>query len=332
MKRFSLLVLLSFFFVKTTFSQSADLSVHGENGKLYLLHTVIAKENWYSVGRIYNISPKELAPFNGLTIEKPLIIGQELKIPLTNINFSQDGKKNADETFVPVYHIVQANEALSGISAVHNRVPVENLQKWNKIKNDGTKEGMQLIVGYLKVKSSLSYLAEKGNLNYETGAAKNNITEKPVEKQAIVQEEKKTIPVAEKPLAISKQAKTNDIKANTVNESKPVFTNVSNTGHFNGSYFANDYNEGNNKITGVAGTFKSTSGWNDGKYYALINNIPVGTIVKIIAPATQKSVYAKVLGQLPDMKESEGLIVRISNAAAGELGESEGRFNVQVKY
>ena len=82
----------------------------------------------------------------------------------------------------------------------------------------------------------------------------------------------------------------------------------------------------------MAGTFKSTSGWQDGKYYALMNNVEVGTIIKVIAPATQKSVYAKVLGQLPEMKESEGLTVRISNAAASELGEPEGKFNVEVNY
>jgi hypothetical protein len=83
---------------------------------------------------------------------------------------------------------------------------------------------------------------------------------------------------------------------------------------------------------GQAGIFKSTSGWQDGKYYALINNVPVGAIVKITDQATGKSVYAKVLGQLPDMRESAGLTVRLSNAAAAELGEREGRFGVGVSY
>jgi hypothetical protein len=32
------------------------------------------------------------------------------------------------------------------------------------------------------------------------------------------------------------------------------------------------------------------------------------------------------------MKESNGLITRISNAASAELGTGEGRFNVEVKY
>ena len=63
-----------------------------------------------------------------------------------------------------------------------------------------------------------------------------------------------------------------------------------------------------------------------------MNNISVGTIVKVSDSYTGKSVYAKVLGTLPDMKESVGLAIRISNAAASELGEGEGRFNVSVSY
>jgi len=334
MKKVAAFILASVFFLNISFAQPHNLYVNGESGKLYLMHTVIAKENWYSVGRIYNLSPKELASFNGLTMEMPLKIGQALKIPLTNNNFSQDGKKNADETFVPVFHTVQTNEMLSGISAAHNKVPVENLQKWNKIKKDGLKDGMQITVGFLKVKSSLSYLAAGGTTNFDASVATNNsAAEKPVAKPIIAQEEKKTVPVAEKPQPIAKQTKSPNAAPNPVAENKPVFTSISNNNvHLNGGYFAADYNDGNNKIAGLAGTFKSTSGWNDGKYYVLVNNIQVGTIVKIIAPATQKSVFAKVLGQLPEMKESEGLIARISNAAAIELGESEGKFNVQVKY
>jgi hypothetical protein len=63
-----------------------------------------------------------------------------------------------------------------------------------------------------------------------------------------------------------------------------------------------------------------------------MNNVPVGTIIKITSPATNKTVYAKVLGQLPDMKESTGLVIRLSNAAAAEMGTGEGRFAVDLRY
>ncbi len=64
----------------------------------------------------------------------------------------------------------------------------------------------------------------------------------------------------------------------------------------------------------------------------MMNNATVGAIVKITDPTSGRSVYAKILGQLPDMKESAGLTIRISNAAAAELGEGEGRFNAQVNF
>ena len=92
------------------------------------------------------------------------------------------------------------------------------------------------------------------------------------------------------------------------------------------------YEENGKAMNGNAGIFKSTSGWNDGKYYALINNVAVGTIVKVSNPVTGKTVYAKVLGNLPDMKESIGLTARISDAAATELEVTGSKFGVELKY
>ena len=71
-------------------------------------------------------------------------------------------------------------------------------------------------------------------------------------------------------------------------------------------------------MTGVQTCALPICGWKDGKYYALMNNVPVGTIVKLSFSSTNKSIYAKVLGQLPEMKESVGLAIRISDAAASE--------------
>ena len=44
---------------------------------------------------------------------------------------------------------------------------------------------------------------------------------------------------------------------------------------------------------------------------------------KVTFPSTNKSVYAKVLGQLPDMKESIGLTIRINDAAASRAQETK---------
>ena len=92
------------------------------------------------------------------------------------------------------------------------------------------------------------------------------------------------------------------------------------------------FEDAGKSLSGSAGTFKSTSGWNDGKFYALVNNVPVGTIVKINNPVSGKAVFAKVLGSLPDMKESLGLVARVSDAAAAQLDAAGTRFSVEVRY
>ena len=62
----------------------------------------------------------------------------------------------------------------------------------------------------------------------------------------------------------------------------------------------------------------------DGKYYMLMNDVVPGTIVKIGSSESGKTIYAKVLGAVPPGKESEGLALRLSNAAAAALGMQEG--------
>src|SRR5579871_6592464 len=158
MKKLTIILFLTSACFQFAFSQS-ELFVQGEKGNLYLLHKVVAKENWYSVGRLYNISPKEIAPFNNSSLSNPLGVGQQLKIPLTETNFSQSGEKDADESLVPVYHTWQAGESLNKISANYNAVPVSSLEAWNNLKTGSAKSGTHLIIGYLKVKTSLSAFA-----------------------------------------------------------------------------------------------------------------------------------------------------------------------------
>jgi len=385
----AVLLLISCFFVKLARAQSNELLVLGQTGNLHLEHTVVAKENWYSVGRLYNLTPKDLTVYNKLTLAQPLVIGQTLEIPLTAVNFSQNGQKAATETLVPVYHIVQEKEWMYRVSVNHNKVPIPSLEKWNNINKDQVHAGMHLVIGYLRVKTALSALAkpaaagvkevgvaatkeggvsgvkEGGASGVKEGGVSGTDAAKVSEREPAKSElDSSTVaPVVEKSKV--EKGKEGKAKVNEEKETKKVEVGVSGGGtasakgsapgggtaasggmgsgggtaasgatasNHNGGVFKGDFSESGKSASGMAGTFKSTSGWQDGKYYALMNNIAVGTIVKVNDGNTGKSIYAKVLGALPDMKESGGLAIRISNAAASELGEGEGRFQVEVKY
>jgi hypothetical protein len=308
---------------------------------------VAAKENWYSVGRLYNINPKELATYNHLTFAQPLEIVQVMQVPLTAVNFSQDGKKLATETLVPVIHVVQDKEWLYRISVNHNKVPIPALEKWNHVTGDQVRSGLHLIVGYLKVKTALSALVVNGKPPVAVAPGKasagagrtapagagGTAGSASADSSSAVSfgndsgAAKPVVAVTQKPVVTQKSVVT-------VTQKPPVVTQhpAAPAPQFNGGKFKAEFSDGGKTVGGQAGIFKSTSGWQDGKYYALINIVPVGSIVKISDPASGKSVYAKVLGQLPDMKESGGLTIRVSDAAAAELGETEARFNVGVNY
>lgn len=324
MKKIVLFFLLLPFFAK---AQDA-LFVQGTSGNLYLTHTAAPKESFYSIGRLFNISPKEIAPYNKLILENGLTIGQTLKIPLKPVNFAQTNSAEKDEVAVPLYHKVEAAETLFQLSNNYNKVSVASLKAWNKLKTDAVSPGQFIIIGYLKVKKELSAFAQQA-------------TKIPVENRepVIVKEVTTTIavPVAETPKTKKEEIvkKKSEIIEETkkIEVEKPVKPSNTNlavdvkTGVFKSSFL-----DSGNEEKGTAGVFKSTSGWEDGKYYCLQNNASQGSIVKITNVATGKSIYAKVLDVMPDLKQNDNLAIRISNAAADALGAGSANFECKINY
>ncbi len=343
MKRLLMLLILSPFF---TTAQEKLLLAEGVSPALYVTHKVAPKENYYSIGRIYNISPKEIAPFNNLQLESGLSLGQVIKVPLSNANFFQSGTADADEVFVPVYYTVKGKEGLYRVALNHNNLSLETLKQWNNIKGDAVKNGTNLIVGYLKVKKDQSYLAKNGigtsiNANVIAAAKKEDKSpaiEKPNKKITAEEAGPPSINPDKFPTAKNPDNEKKEV-VKAVKETAPAETKKAAKAEKNNteSNFKNLYNTQtkNAEIMNAEGTasiFKSTSGWNDKKYYCLYNNASPGIIIKITNPASGKSVYAKVLDVIPDIKQNSGMIICISNAAAAELDAGENSFNCLLQY
>ena len=348
-------------------AQVAGFNVEGTAPGMYVSHTVLPKETLYSLGRIYNLPPAVIATFNGGNLQTGLKIGQVVKVPLTDQNFDQQGKKQDGETLVPVYHVVTNGETLFRIGNNYNSVPLPSIKEWNNLKSDNVTAGRALIIGYLKAKNEqVSALKTKTPANAPAAMA---VEKKPVEnemaksdpvvtvpsaklteakkEETVIQKaesEKKpenTAPVAEpvmakkepvieKPAAPVENKMDEKVSANSTTNSAPAVAVNSEEGFFSASYADNYLEKKLGELTGDAGTFKSTSGWQNKKYYALVNNLAPGTIIKVATG--DKSIYAKVLGSLPDMKENSSLMLRLSNSAASYLGIVDPKFAVKVTY
>ncbi len=325
----AILILLSLY--TNLQAQENNLVIQGSSPDLYISHIVTAKENYYSIGRLYNVSPKELAPYNNFQIDKGLSLGQTLKIPLTPNNFTQTGEVSNDETLIPVYHTIQAKEGLYRVSTSYNKLSPDLIKKWNHLKGDGVSNGTKLIVGYLKVLKDQSAFAQKG-VNIPVAVKPKEIPPKGVSDIKII-----TVPVDKNTVTekeIKQETKPTPIVKEIPKDNPVLNTKTSN---FSGGFFKKMYgDQATNKSsvteTGSAGIFKTTSGWKDGKYYCFHNTAPLGTIIKITNNATGKSIYAKVLDAIPDIKQNGGLLLRLSNAAAEELGATENKFDCSITY
>lgn len=306
-----------------SFAQEKSLLVESNSTGLYVNHKVAPKENYYSIGRIYNISPRDIAPFNNLQLENGLSLGQQLKIPLNSSNFFQSGQAEPDETFVPLYYKVKNKEGLYRVALNHNNLPLEKLKQWNNITGDAVKNGTALIIGYLKVKKEQSALAKNG---IGTSIHAEDLAKVEINRAEEPKPEKKQ-PATEVTMPVAKNA---DTEKKGVDRSTAVVNG--NGGIFKPLFEMQVRNNETLQNEGKAGIFKSTSGWSDQKYYCLYNNASQGSIIKITNPANGKFVFAKVLDLIPDIKKNEGLLVCMSSAAAGALGVSDMNFNCLIAY
>jgi LysM repeat protein len=297
---------------------------HNSKGA-YLVHTVRPKDNFYSVGRMYAVAPKDLAAFNALDMTKGLEIGQTLMIPLTAANYSQ-----AKATGTPVYYVVGEKEGLYRVSMNNGKVLMASLRKWNHLAKDNISTGQKLIVGYLQA---------PGVTNTTTAAPAETTPQTAVAKEPQPKKEDSSKETSPQPVTRTEEPKK-ETKTTVPPEVKSTPATTKSTATATGAgYFKSQFDQqrkdhsGGYDETVTSGIFKTTSGWQDAKYYALMDKVEPGTIVQVVNPSNNKSIYAKVLGEMSGIRQNQGLELRISNAAATALDIAEpDKFIVRVVY
>jgi hypothetical protein len=370
MKKLFLLSVLSVAMLFSVLAQPKELVIKKGGRGLYLEHTVAPREGLYSIGRLYNVHPKFLAAYNHVDISKGLNVDQVIHIPLTDTNFTQKSNKGA-----PVYYAVMEAQGLMKVSNSINKATLKDLRSWNGIKNDNLSAGSKLIVGFLvskemsalasktpvkqtPVKQEDKPLVKNAQAEGKTVVKAVKAEDKPVVKAPIKEdkpivkndkpEEKelvKTKPAEDKPVVKTEAETVKEITPGVKEEPKktePVFakqetsTSSSEQGYFKKSFELQVKSIPVSKnATVTSGIFKTTSGWQDAKYYLLIDGVPSGTIVKVINPDNNLAVYAKVLGEMNGIRQNEGYDIRISNAAASTLGipiSDTDKFILKVNY
>ena len=325
----------------------------------YTEHVLAQGETLSMLASKYKTTVGDIMRLNGMHADTKLVIGQKLKIPSSGQTVVRPGETAPKHTTTtkPVTqtstgsskaltHVVAAKETMYSISKKYN-VTINQLQQWNYKKDNSLEIGEVLAVSVngipeaVKKRKELAEQQASVAVNaipdqtpplqvkepLKTDDVVTNNTVKETQQSTVVENKE---PVKE--VVVKQEEKKPEPSVVTEAKKERQTTNAASDGSDN--FFGKDFFSLSGKSSNANGSamiFKTASGWNDRKYYVLMNEAPSGSIVKI-SSANGNVVYAKVLWKLDDMKENRGLQFRISEAAAAALNVQGDKFPLTIQY
>lgn len=335
-----------------------QLTVQAQTAVQYITHTIQKGETLSALSVKYKTTVGDIMRLNGMNSSSKLSIGQKVKIPVNGAKVprQEPAVSNTTPASQPVVantpaavqgtpvtnatiHVVEKGETLYKISRTYH-VTVDQLKQWNHLTSNNVAVGQHLAVG-------------AGNVTVVTQPQPQPATQ-PAGNDTPVQQTAPSKPVtavpvdtpASQPSTTTQQPAAGKSDTGKTPAANPAIqvepkekedsyvdpSKIRPEGYFASLFGADVAGRTLTDTTGTSMTFKTASGWTDKKYYILINNVAPGSIVKVSVPGNNKVIYAKVLWNMNDMKENEGLAFRISNAAAEALGITDLKFQLKVSY
>lgn len=306
--------ILIFAFSIVTYAASASsirdsIGIENLAGKKIILHKIEPKETYYSLSRRYNIAPKTIMDFNN---NVPLGIGAVIKIP-TEQEFSS--------TKPPV--VFNSKRTTPDNSNTNNNAAPVN-------QESGKRESTHIV----QAKETLYGIASKYNMRVDDLKLLNNLSGNNLNVgqtlKVLVNES-----VSLKPeVKTNSQGKPEIIK----NAPTPIAENPSRIRYIDSTDSSDGMNIQRNRFgltakdeKGVA-VYINDENLGNTKSYALHNLAPIGTIIKITNPMTNRSVFAKVVGKYTENETTKDVIIVINKAVADSLGALDKRFLVNITY
>jgi LysM repeat protein len=306
----------------------------------YISHTVKAGETLTLLSKQYNTTVGTIMRFNHMSTNSVLTVGELVKIPVPKPVAAKVATIDSlavapaiPGNMIPVTHIVGRGESLSSLAKKYHTT-ISQIKTWNNLKSDIIIDGHTLIVGYAGTNNSMAP-AQNNTQQQADGMPQRDTSMMQTQMQMTHTEQDAIAPkTVSQNLNSPQTIAAPDVSSATTSQVQQPSVDMSNIpaiGYFSSSFGLGMQDRGLETVSGTSMTFKTTSGWNDRKYYILINNVPPGSIVRVNS-ADNKIIYAKVLGTMTGIKENEGIDYRISTAAAAALGLSDAKFPLTVTF
>jgi len=304
--KFRILLLVTILLTSTTslFANSLrdSIGVENKDGKKIILHKVDPKDNYYSIGRRYKVSPKAIIQYNN---NATMQIGAIIKVP-TDRPFLESSY-NTPQKQQPTQPVV-VNQHVTPPAAQEQNAEPE--QKTVVTSNNAPTQDYKVSAGetlYSIAKRFGTTVEDITNIN---GLTSTTLTPGQLIKVRAGQAPAPTAPVTAKPDA------TAVVPADSANAVK-----------FNANHFG--LYEKDEK--GVA-TWMDDADLDPNKKLVLHRTAPIGTVIKITNPMTNLTTYAKVVGRFTDNEANKDVIIVVTKNVADSLGALDKRFHVSISY
>lgn len=257
-----------------------SINVENQDGNQLILHRVEPKETYYSIGRLYQVSPKVIMDLNKSI---PLQIGLIVKVPTQRpfsptVNSVKNNVQNTSENSSDILEYkVGPREYLYTIAKRFNTT-VEDIKRLNNLRSNNLAVGQILKIHQNKTEAAIAEPAP-------------NVVQVPVStpaETAPAEVERPKIPTGR--LGVSERTER-----------------------------------------GVA-LWIDDENLDSTKMLALHRTAPVGTVIKITNPMTDRTTFAKVVGKFAENASTKDVIIVLTKATADLLGALDKRFQVTIDY
>lgn len=298
----SLIVSSTTLFAKNKLTDS--VGIENLDGKKVILHKLDPKDNYYSIGRRYNVKPGEIIKFNN---NAPLKIGGIIKVP-TNRSFL--------ETTKPAV-VQQSSKPVNTPPA--QQQPAAKADTQPSLSQSPANSGLAAQQYKVSAGETLYSIAKRFNSTVEELTKLNNLTNTTVTPGQIIQVKPSTPDIAAPADALRTTPKSDSTSY--------VSSQDSAERHIN----ANKYGLFEKTEKGVATWIDDTS-LDPNKKLVLHRTAPIGTVIKITNPMTGRTTFAKVVGRLNESESTKDVILVMTKNVAESIGGLDKRIHVNISY
>jgi LysM repeat protein len=282
------------------------------------LHNVLPGETLFSISKKYGLAVDELMKANELK-GNDLSVGQPLLIPNATVISIPEVKSESAMKVAPLAATQAPVEKSKQVRVKPEPKQTAPVAETTRTTNQAATQNNTPIVpgdwishtvksGETLFSISGQYAAKVEDVITWNALTSNNLKEGQVLKVGRGQSEKSKVPVIGTPRVVS------DVSEMTIES-----TAENTSGGFK-----------NLKELGQAELIEGTGGHK--KYLVLHRSAPIGTIMRVKNEENDVTIFARVVGTLPETGDNSKLVIKLSQAAFDQLKAVNGRFPVEIMY